>query len=93
MNKLIIAAVAALLASPAGALDLTIRHAPPQLFTPGASARMIDVLEPLSDAARRARAEAVARWEQHCQPAPHRDAYGITRLTYAHPGCEFGEGE
>lgn len=94
MKRLILAALAACaLTTSASALDLTVRYAPPKLFSPGATARMITIPDPLGDAERAARDAAITRWTDHCQPVGHRDAYGITRLTYAHPGCEFGEGE
>ncbi len=94
MKRLIFAALAttALTAS-ASAFDLTIRHAPPILFTPGATAHIINIPEPDTVAERDARAAAITRWTEHCRPVKHVDAVGMTRLSYAHPGCAFGEGE
>ena len=33
------------------------------------------------------------KWESFCQPQKHLDQYGVTRLSYAHSGCEFGRSE
>lgn len=94
MKRLILAALAATaLTTSANALDLTIRYAPPQLFFPGANARIINLPEPVGIVERQARDAAIARWTEHCQPAKHVDAFGVTRLSYKYPGCEFGEGE
>jgi hypothetical protein len=30
------------------------------------------------------------KWEEFCKPARSVDKFGITRLHYAHSGCEFG---
>lgn len=30
------------------------------------------------------------RWEEFCKPTPEVDRYGVTRLRYAHEGCEYG---
>lgn len=30
------------------------------------------------------------KWVAFCKPVGHLDKYGVTRLTYAHEGCEFG---
>jgi hypothetical protein len=43
--------------------------------------------------ARKDQEEADARdrkWEEFCKPARSVDKFGITRLHYAHSGCEFG---
>ena len=43
--------------------------------------------------ARKDQEEADARdrkWEEFCKPARSVDKFGITRLQYAHAGCEFG---
>ncbi len=94
MKNLIFAALAATaLSTPVRAEDLTIRFAPPILFVPGSSAHIINIPEPLGAAERQSRDAAIARWTEHCQPVRHADAEGVIRLTYAHPGCEFGEGE
>jgi hypothetical protein len=42
---------------------------------------------------RREQEEAEARirqWEAFCRPTKAIDKFGITRLSYAHEGCEFG---
>ena len=92
MKKLILLAALAA-ATPASAEDLTIRFAPPLLFSPGSSAHIINIPEPLGDAERRSRDAAIARWTEHCHPVRHADAEGVIHLSYRHPGCEFGEGE
>jgi hypothetical protein len=46
--------------------------------------------------ARREQQEADARdrqWEAYCKPTGVVDKFGITRLQYAHQGCEFGISE
>jgi hypothetical protein len=57
------------------------------------NARIITIPEPRGDDEREALDATIKRWTEHCRPAPHVDALGVTRLTYAHPGCAFGEGE
>lgn len=32
----------------------------------------------------------IAEWESFCKPVGVPDKYGVTRLQYAHAGCEFG---
>jgi hypothetical protein len=90
---LVVVFVAALSTSSAEAEDITIRLAPPLLFSPGASAHIINIPEPLGDAERRARDAAIARWTEHCHPVRYADAEGVIHLSYRYPGCEFGEGE
>lgn len=53
------------------------------------SARVIHV-QPSMDPDTLAR---VRRWEQACRPMPEVDRYGVARLRYARPGCEFGRTE
>jgi hypothetical protein len=31
-----------------------------------------------------------ARWQEFCKPTRTVDSYGMTRLTYAKPGCDMG---
>jgi len=46
------------------------------------------------DEAERARLVARDRkWLARCSPILERDRYGVGRLRYAAPGCEFGVGE
>lgn len=35
----------------------------------------------------------IQKWEAFCKPVGHVDANGVTRLSYAHEGCEFGRSE
>lgn len=32
-------------------------------------------------------------WVERCRPVPNVDRYGVTRYTYALPGCEYGAGQ
>lgn len=32
----------------------------------------------------------IAKWENFCKPTKTTDSEGLTRLTYAQKGCEFG---
>ncbi len=49
----------------------------------------------LKEAARIAAEEAAAdaKWLAFCKPTRRYDEYGLTRLAYAQPGCEFGRAE
>jgi hypothetical protein len=40
-----------------------------------------------------AREERFQRWEAFCRPVGRLDQYGVTRMAYAHAGCEFGRSE
>lgn len=94
MKRTILAAVAALaLTTSASALEITIRHAPTILFTPGSAARIINIPGPVGIVEQKEHDAAIARWTDHCKPTEHVGEYGVIHLTYAHPGCEFGEGE
>lgn len=33
------------------------------------------------------------KWLERCKPQGRQDEYGVTRLRYARPGCEFGKTE
>jgi hypothetical protein len=33
------------------------------------------------------------KWMKFCKPVPMTDRYGVTRLAYAHSGCEYGRTE
>lgn len=49
----------------------------------------VHVLPPMS-----AEQEAAVKvWEAFCKPVGTLDKYGVTRLSYAHEGCEFGRHE
>lgn len=37
--------------------------------------------------------ERIEKWEAYCQPTGKIDEFGVTRLSYAHKGCEFGISE
>jgi hypothetical protein len=56
-----------------------------------ASPRVIEV--PASGEPEDVVAARIRKWEAFCQPKPVTDRYGVDRLTYAHPGCEFGRSE
>jgi hypothetical protein len=32
----------------------------------------------------------IRKWEDYCKPAGYIDDMGITRVRYAHPGCDLG---
>ena len=32
-------------------------------------------------------------WRNHCRPVVRQDMYGVSRYTYAAPGCEYGKFE
>jgi hypothetical protein len=94
MRKTFLATVAMLaLTAPASAFDLTITNAPYFKFTPGASARIINIPPPLSEAERAMHIEQDRLWLAYCQPRRNVDEFGVTRLSYAQPGCEFGRTE
>ena len=39
------------------------------------------------------RAAADHKWEEFCKPEKHTDNLGMTRMSYAHPGCDVGRSE
>jgi hypothetical protein len=41
----------------------------------------------------RLRNAQIAKWEAFCKPVRNYDRYGVIRLSYARPGCEFGRAE
>jgi hypothetical protein len=90
MKRTIIAALAALaIATPAVARDLHITYHSPLRGQP--NARIIEFQEPLSAEDRAQAAVNDAAWIDYCQPKANVDNFGVTRLTYAKPGCEFGK--
>lgn len=52
-----------------------------------------EVGAPASAAELGEQAERIRKWEAFCAPVGHVDALGVTRLSYAHPGCENGRSE
>lgn len=58
------------------------------LFVPAppADAKIITIPDDNSPAA----ASRYRRWRAFCKPVETLDAFGVIRLTYAKPGCEFG---
>jgi len=48
---------------------------------------------PADDAAAKRALEREHRWVTRCRPTLVPDRYGVSRYTYATPGCEFGVGE
>ena len=48
---------------------------------------------PVDEAAAKRSQERERRWVDRCRPTVTPDGYGVTRYTYALPGCEFGVGE
>ena len=41
----------------------------------------------------KARRASIEKWEAFCKPQRTYDNEGVTRLTYARKGCEFGRSE
>jgi hypothetical protein len=39
------------------------------------------------------KAASIRKWEAYCRPTRHIEEFGVTRLHYAHEGCEFGRSE
>jgi hypothetical protein len=39
------------------------------------------------------RAAQDRKWEAFCKPEKHTDNLGMTRMVYAHPGCDVGRAE
>jgi hypothetical protein len=56
---------------------------------PNALSATAQRVEPLSPEAQ----ERDRKWLERCKPVGRQDEYGITRLRYAKPGCEFGKTE
>jgi hypothetical protein len=42
---------------------------------------------------REAKDASIRKWEAYCRPTRRVDKEGVTRLQYAHEGCEFGRSE
>lgn len=94
MRRIILSTLTTLaLTAPAFSFDHTITYAPYYKFSPGASARMINIPPPLSAAEREALAIEDRKWLAFCKPTRHVDEFNVTRLSYAHDGCEFGRSE
>jgi hypothetical protein len=94
MKRIILAALAAsALATSASSEDLTIRFAPPLLFSPGSTARIIHIQPPLGDAERDALKAEDDKWLAFCKPVRRSDHEGIIHLHYAHVGCDRGRSE
>lgn len=97
MKRLVLAALAATaLISPAcaGGFNWQCYHS---RFATNCSMVEIGAPAPLSpaetaerEAARQAELE---KWTKFCQPVGKTDDMGMVRLSYAHPGCEFGRSE
>jgi hypothetical protein len=56
----------------------------------GGIAKVIPVPGPRDEQEAAATTERDRRWAARCRPVSHVDAYGVRRLRYAAPGCEFG---
>lgn len=94
MRRIVLSTVTALaLIAPAFAFDHTITFAPYYKFPPGASARIINIQPPISQVERDAMAVEDRKWETFCRPVRHVDEFNVTRLSYAHEGCEFGRSQ
>lgn len=51
------------------------------------------VPRPVDEAEKARLAARDRKWLARCSPVVERDRYGVGRLRYAAPGCEFGVGE
>jgi hypothetical protein len=92
MRSKIIAALGllALTATTANALDLNVTYSRiPSHWYLDRGPRIIHV-PPGVFGSEAERTAEIARWESYCQPKRNTDALGVVRLSYAHPGCEFG---
>lgn len=91
MRKILIA-TALLLASASAQAEVfhqTYTHVPAHwLLDKGP--RIINVPAPLTDADRAAEDQRYAKWLDYCKPVRNVDPLGVTRLSYARRGCEFG---
>lgn len=54
------------------------------------SAQIIHIPEPTSEADREDLRQRTLKWVGFCEPIEVVDPLGVTRLQYAHEGCEFG---
>jgi hypothetical protein len=57
---------------------------------PGGIAKVI-LVGPRDEKEAAASAERDRLWAARCRPVSRTDAYGVSRLRYAAPGCEFGK--
>ncbi len=69
---------------PAVCTETTVNSSAP---APAKPAEIDPVEERLAREAREAR---IRKWEDFCKPASFIDEMGITRLRYAHAGCDLG---
>ena len=53
-----------------------------------ASQKQLSIVE--EQAYREAKEARIRKWEEFCKPTGFVDDMGITRLRYAHPGCDLG---
>lgn len=47
----------------------------------------------LTEEERAAQEAEFQKWTAFCRPVGHQDEYGVTRLAYAHKGCDLGRSE
>jgi hypothetical protein len=69
---------------PSVCTETTVNSSVPEPAKP----REISALE--ERLAREAREARIRKWEDFCKPAGFIDEMGITRLRYAHTGCDLG---
>lgn len=83
------------MSSCAKAEDFTIRHSHTHynVWNWNEHPMVQQVPQPTSAAGLAAQAEEDARWEKFCRPIRRVDDLGVTRLSYAHDGCEFGRSQ
>lgn len=58
---------------------------------PHANIRYVD--GPAGKQQEEAALERDRKWLAHCKPRVQQDQYGVDRLSYAAPGCEYGKSE
>lgn len=56
----------------------------------GSRPTIIQQVAPLTAAELGEQAERIHDWEKFCKPTENVDNLGVTRYSYAQPGCEFG---
>ena len=95
LRKILTASVVcAALATPAAAQDTRLRIVLEPWYKFGhTQAQIVHVPPPTSDYERAQQAIRIEVWEKACKPVGRVDDLGVTRLSYAMKGCEFGRTE
>jgi len=94
MRKLVLAALAAVtFASTASAGGYSRACTYSQFYGSRCTWQTVKDPAPPTEAEIEAKRVENAKWEAFCKPVRTPDSLGMIRLTYAHPGCEFGRSE